>query len=82
MVAHDLATPEICADLVAMRADRFAGVGYRPPDPAREAPHGVYGDAPAATAAVGERIVELAAERLAEFVRDFAAERPLGDVGT
>ena len=73
-VAHHLVTAEQCADLADRATAPFAGVGYRPPDPAREAPHGVYGAAPAARADLGERIVELAAERLAAFVRHVAAE--------
>ena len=66
-----------CADLAAMASKPFAGIGYAPPDPAREAPNGVYGHAPAGRAELGERIIERAGEGLAEFVRDFAGE---GDV--
>lgn len=66
--------PEQCADLAAKGDAPFAGAFYAPPDPLREAPHGVYGDAPAATAAAGEEVLALAGERLAAFVRAFAAE--------
>ena len=74
LVAPELATPDVGADLIGTAAEPFPGVGYRPPDPAREAPHGVYGDASAGRRELGERVIELAAARLAEFVRHFAAE--------
>lgn len=65
--------PEQCLDLRA-RATRLGpgaqGV-YLPPDPLTEAPHGVYGAAHAGTAEKGRRVVEAAAEQLAEFVRRF-----------
>ena len=74
LVAQELATPDLCADLARARSVPFAAVRYRPPEPGREAPEGVYGDAPAGRRELGERVVELAAARLAEFVRRFAAE--------
>lgn len=76
LVDQASATPGMCADLRGAPDAPFAGVGYSPPDPAREAPHGVYGDAPAGRGELGEQLVALAAERLAAFVRSFAAERP------
>ena len=74
LVDHAAVRPEQCADLAGKRDAPFAGAFYAPPDPLREAPHGVYGDAPAATAAAGEEVLALAGERLAAFVRAFAAE--------
>jgi creatinine amidohydrolase len=68
-VALDRVTGEMCANLVAATAGEFWGVGYAPPDPAREAPSGVYGDATAADAATGEAILGRAASRLADYVR-------------
>lgn len=78
LVALDRVTPEACADLAAMAAAPFAGVAYAPPDPEREAPQGVYGFAPAGRADLGEEIIELAADRLAAFVRHFAGEEAEG----
>ncbi len=72
-VAQALATPDLCTNFPAMLAAPFAGVGYAPPDPAREAPSGIYGDAAAGRAEVGAAIVDLAGERLAAFVRHLAA---------
>ncbi|HEU0116590.1 MAG TPA: creatininase family protein [Thermomicrobiales bacterium] len=62
------------ADLRDFLAPPFGGAFYAPPDPPREAPLGVYGAAGAADAAIGRAVIERAAERLAEFVRRFAAE--------
>ena len=78
LVAQELATPDMGVDLAARSADPFAGVGYRPPDPAREIPHGISGDATAGRRDLGEAVVELAAERLAGFVRHFAVEAGAG----
>ncbi|MFM9106263.1 MAG: creatininase family protein [Chloroflexota bacterium] len=72
-VAMDLAVPGLGADLAAATAGEFWGVGYAPPDPAREAPEGVYGDPSAADAATGAEVLRRASERLAAFVRAFAA---------
>lgn len=63
-----------CGDLGALRSAPFAGIGYAPPLPAVEAPHGVYGDAPAATAEIGAAVLDRAAERLATFIAGFADE--------
>ncbi len=65
------------ADLAALAAAPFAGVGYAPPDPASEAPSGVYGRADAGRADLGQLVIDRAADRLAAFVRHFAgaAER-------
>lgn len=65
-----------CADLAALAAAPFAGVGYAPPDPATEAPSGVYGRADAGRADLGHLVIETAAERLAAFVRHLVA--PVG----
>ncbi|MGH2614463.1 MAG: creatininase family protein [Thermomicrobiales bacterium] len=54
------------------RGGRFPGVGYAPPDPERESPTGVYGAASAGRPELGEAVLDLAAERLADFVREFA----------
>ncbi len=70
-----------CADLAATAKQPFAGIGYAPPDPAHEAPSGVYGHAAAGRAELGERVIERAAERLAEFVRDFARREPAANTG-
>ena len=51
---------------------RFPAIGYAPPDPERESPSGVYGVASAGRPALGEKVIDLAAERLADFVREFA----------
>ena len=77
-VRMDAINADGCANLVRMRERPFAGVGYAPPLPSLEAPNGVYGDAPAATAELGERVLRLAAERLAAFVAEFAGEATLG----
>lgn len=77
-VKHDAITDAGCADLVAMRKQPFAGIGYAPPLPRLEAPNGVYGDAPAATADLGEHVLSLAAERLAAYVSRFASEGTIG----
>jgi creatinine amidohydrolase len=53
------------------RGSRFPYVGYAPPDPERESPSGVYGVASAGRPELGEDVIDLAAERLAEFVREF-----------
>lgn len=74
LVDHAAVRPEHCADLTGHADAPFAGAYYAPPDPLRESPHGVYGDAPAATAAAGEEVLALAAARLAAFVRGFAGE--------
>ncbi|HEV2067458.1 MAG TPA: creatininase family protein [Thermomicrobiales bacterium] len=71
-VAQELAGPESCADLAAMMAEPFAGVAYGPPDPARESPHGVYGSAPDGRRELGEQVVGLAADRFADYLRQFA----------
>jgi creatinine amidohydrolase len=73
-VDHAAVDASQCGDLAAMRSAPFAGVGYAPPLPEVEAPHGVYGDAPAATAEIGAAVLDRAAERLAAFLADFAAE--------
>ncbi|MCC6313106.1 MAG: creatininase family protein [Thermomicrobiales bacterium] len=72
-VREPLPGPEGCADLTARMAEPFARVGYAPPDPAREAPLGVYGAAAAARPEIGKELIALAAERLAEFIRRFVA---------
>jgi creatinine amidohydrolase len=59
------------ADL-ATRGGRFPGVGYAPPNPERESPSGVYGAAAAGRPELGEHVIALAADRLADFVREFA----------
>lgn len=63
-----------CADLEAMRSAPFAGAAYAPPLPAVESPHGVYGDAPAASATIGDDVLALAARQLADFLDRFARE--------
>ena len=56
-------------DLQQMASSPLAGVTYMPPLPLAEAPNGVYGSAPTAAASIGERIITMAAERLAQVVR-------------
>ncbi len=73
-VAFDLALPGLGSDLAAAVTGEFWGVGYAPPDPMREAPNGVYGDASAATAEAGAEVIRLASDRLATYTRAFAAE--------
>jgi creatinine amidohydrolase/Fe(II)-dependent formamide hydrolase-like protein len=51
-----------------MASSPLVGTMYSPPLPLHEAPTGVYGNAPLAKAEIGERIVGIAAERLAEVV--------------
>jgi len=72
LVATEPVPAEACADLAAMAAMPYAGTFYAPPDPEREAPGGVYGFAPGGTRELGERVIGLAGERLAAFVRAFA----------
>ena len=55
-------------DLRSMASSPLVGTMYSPPLPLHEAPTGVYGNAPLAQAEIGERIVGIAAERLAEVV--------------
>ena len=55
-------------DLESKASSPLAGALYAPPLPLHEGPTGVYGNAPLAEAAIGERIVAMAAERLAEVV--------------
>jgi creatinine amidohydrolase len=64
---------DVCAPLQQLFARPEMRVGYRPPDPASESPSGVYGFAPGGSADLGERIISAASERLAAFVRAFAA---------
>lgn len=47
----------------------LAGFGYVPPNPLREAPHGIYGDAPSGRRESGRRLVEIPASRLANAIR-------------
>lgn len=72
LVAQDLATPEICSDLNAMMAEPFASAASGPPEPARESPHGVYGSAPDGNRDLGEKVIEVASARLAEYLEHFA----------
>lgn len=72
LVAHELATPEICSDLNALMAEPFAGAASGPPDPTRESPHGVYGSAPDGNRELGEKVIDVAAARLAEYLQHFA----------
>lgn len=73
-VAQPLPSADAGADM-ALRAEApFAGVGYASPDPLREAPNGIYGQASAGRRELGEQVIELATERLAAFVRHFARE--------
>jgi creatinine amidohydrolase len=58
-----------CADLVALATAPFADAGYTPPDPASDAPNGVYGRADAGRAELGALVIERAAEQLAAYVR-------------
>ena len=69
LVAQELATPDICSDLKALRAEPFVGAVYGPPDPARESPQGVYGSAPDGNAALGAHVIEVASAKLAEYLR-------------
>jgi creatinine amidohydrolase len=73
LVAPTLPEPTLCADVAAMTRAPFAGAAYAPPDPAREAPHGIYGYAPGGRRELGEQVIEMAAERLAAYIRHFAA---------
>ncbi len=65
-------TNEQCLDL-AVRDQRYGpteGI-YLPPTPALDSPHGVYGIAHAGTADKGRKVIDAAADRVAEFVRRF-----------
>lgn len=64
---------DACAPLQQLFARPEMKVGYHPPDPANESPSGVYGFAPGGSAELGERIITAASERLAAFIRAFAA---------
>jgi creatinine amidohydrolase len=61
-----------CTDLAALAAAPFAAVGYAPPDPATDAPTGVYGRADAGRADLGQLVLDRAADQLAAFVRHLA----------
>jgi creatinine amidohydrolase len=56
-------------DVSEMASDSLRQVAAMPPLPLIEAPGGIYGNAPLATAETGEQIITLAAERLAVLVR-------------
>ena len=70
-------SPEQCtsfdSEQVALVVEAGGGAVYLPPDPPAEAPHGVYGWAPAASREKGERVIQACAEGLAAFVRAFRA---------
>jgi creatinine amidohydrolase/Fe(II)-dependent formamide hydrolase-like protein len=53
-----------------MATDPLRRATYAPPLPLVEGPSGVYGNAPLATAEVGERIINTVAERLAAVIRE------------
>jgi creatinine amidohydrolase len=57
-------------DLGEMSADPIRRATYAPPLPLVEGPSGVYGNAPLATAEIGERIIDTVVERLAEVIRN------------
>jgi creatinine amidohydrolase len=66
-------------DLEPIASSPMAGAIYAPPLPLEEGPTGVYGNAPLADAAIGERIIAMAAERLAQAVRSLPNySRPTG----
>ncbi len=72
----DAARPEQCTDLsgpLELVARAGAGAAYLPPEPRREAPHGVYGQALAGDRERGQALLDAAARRLAAFVRAFRA---------
>lgn len=56
-------------DLEAMASSPTAGAMYAPPLPLEEGPSGVYGNAPLGDAALGERVISRAAERLAQTIQ-------------
>jgi creatinine amidohydrolase len=59
---------------IARRADIAARHGvYEPPWPERDSPPGVMGHPSAASAETGQRIIQAAAGRLAELIKEFAA---------
>jgi creatinine amidohydrolase len=59
---------------VARRAAVGARSGvYEPPWPERDSPQGVFGQPAAASAELGERIIDAAAARLVELIQEFAA---------
>jgi creatinine amidohydrolase len=61
-----------CASIPLERRAPVARLAvYEPPDPEGDAPQGVFGYAPAASAAKGKQVVTTAAERLANFIRSF-----------
>lgn len=71
-VEMDDVKAEQCLDL-AVRDERYGptqGI-YLPPAPQLDSPHGVYGIAHAGTADKGRKVVDAAADRVAEFVRRF-----------
>lgn len=57
------------ADVAEMAVSPVRQVTYAPPLPLEEAPGGVFGNATMASAEIGERIIGLAAERLAGLLR-------------
>ncbi len=65
-------TEEQCLDLVA-HPDLGGGAVFLPPNPRVESPHGVYGQARAGTREIGERMVRVTAQRLADLLVQFHA---------
>ena len=64
------------ADL-SLQADELLTAGaYKAPLPLVESPTGVYGDLTQARAELGAKIIDLAAERLADLVRAFPVSQP------
>jgi creatinine amidohydrolase len=65
---------EQCTSLPLARRAAVARLAvYEPPNPAGDAPHGVFGQATSASAKKGERIISIATARLAEYIRSFRA---------
>jgi creatinine amidohydrolase len=57
-------------DVGEMSTDPIRRATYAPPLPLVEGPGGVYGNAPLASAEIGERIIDSVVERLAEVIRN------------
>ncbi|HET7057044.1 MAG TPA: creatininase family protein [Thermomicrobiales bacterium] len=67
------------ADLSTMADDLLTPGAYKPPLPLVESPTGVYGDLTQAQAELGELIVDLVTDRLADLIRAFPLSQPGGE---
>jgi creatinine amidohydrolase len=67
-------------DLTEMARSPLMTAAYAPPQPHIEAPNGIYGNPTRADAAIGEAIIQTAAERLADLIRDLPPSPSLDDL--